>query len=114
PELKGELKIPGYSSYLHPINKDRILGMGKEGSKVKVSLFDVELASNPKEADKYILDEYWSDVLNTHHAFLLDAKHKIFFLPGHKGGYIFSYEKNRHYTRFYWIGLRRYLFSDQR
>ena len=95
PELKGELKIPGYSSYLHPINKDRILGMGKEGSKVKVSLFDVELASNPKEADKYLLDEYWSDVLNTHHAFLLDAKHKIFFLPGSRGGYIFSYANDK-------------------
>ena len=95
PELKGELKIPGYSSYLHPINKDRILGMGKEGSKVKVSLFDVESAENPKEADKYLLDEYWSDVLNTHHAFLLDAKHKIFFLPGSRGGYIFSYENDK-------------------
>jgi uncharacterized secreted protein with C-terminal beta-propeller domain len=95
PELKGELKIPGYSSYLHPINKDRILGMGKEGSKVKVSLFDVRTAENPKEADKYILDEYWSDVLNTHHAFLLDAKHKIFFLPGSRGGYIFSYENDK-------------------
>jgi uncharacterized secreted protein with C-terminal beta-propeller domain len=95
PELKGELKIPGYSSYLHPINKDRILGMGKEGSKVKVSLFDVKSAENPKEADKYLLDEYWSDVLNTHHAFLLDAKHKIFFLPGTRGGYIFSYAQDK-------------------
>jgi uncharacterized secreted protein with C-terminal beta-propeller domain len=37
------------------------------------------------------LDEYWSDVLETHHAFLLDKKHEIFFLPGSRGGYIFSY-----------------------
>ncbi len=94
PELKGELKIPGYSSYLHPLAEDKILGIGKEAWRVKISLFDVESAENPKEADKYILDEHWSDVLNTHHAFLLDPKHKIFFLPGGKGGYIFSYQQD--------------------
>lgn len=94
PEVRGELKIPGYSAYLHPITKDKILGVGKEGSKVKISLFDVEDPKNPKEIDKYTLDEYWSDVLNNHHAFLLDDKHEIFFLPGSRGGYIFSYENN--------------------
>ena len=95
PELKGELKIPGYSSYLHPITKDKILGIGKEGSQVKISLFDVESPENPSELAKYTLNEYWSDILNTHHAFLLDKKHEIFFLPGSKGGYIFSYEGNQ-------------------
>ena len=39
------------------------------------------------------MNEYWSDVLNNHHAFLLDRKHEVFFLPGNKGGYIFSYDK---------------------
>jgi uncharacterized secreted protein with C-terminal beta-propeller domain len=94
PQLKGELKIPGYSGYLHPITKDKILGIGQESWQVKVSLFDVSSASDPKELDKYILDESWTDVLNTHHAFLLDKKHEIFFLPGSKGGYIFSYKNN--------------------
>ncbi len=94
PELKGELKIPGYSGYLHPITKDKILGIGQESWQVKVSLFDVSSASNPKEQDKYILDESWSDILNNHHAFLLDKKHEIFFVPGSKGGYIFSYKNN--------------------
>ena len=95
PEKKGELKIPGYSAYLHPLSKDKILGIGKEGSKVKISLFDVQSPENPIESDKYILDEYWSDILNTHHAFLLDKKHNIFFLPGSKGGYIFSFENDK-------------------
>jgi uncharacterized secreted protein with C-terminal beta-propeller domain len=94
PELKGELKIPGYSGYLHPITKDKILGIGQESWQIKISLFDVSSASNPKEQDKYILDESWSDILNNHHAFLLDKKHEIFFLPGSKGGYIFSYKNN--------------------
>jgi len=95
PKLKGELKIPGYSSYLHPITKDKILGIGKEQSKVKISIFDVSDPNNPKEESKYTLDEYWSDVLNTHHAFLLDKKHQVFFLPGGKGGYVFSYQNDK-------------------
>lgn len=92
PELKGELKIPGYSSYLHPITKDKILGIGKEDAQVKISLFNVEDPARPSELAKYNLNEYWSDILNTHHAFLLDVKHQIFFLPGSKGGYVFSCE----------------------
>ncbi len=95
PELKGELKIPGYSSYLHPIAKDKILGIGKENRNVKISLFDVSQVENPKESDKYLLDESWSDILNTHHAFLLDTKHDVFFLPGSKGGYVFSYKDDK-------------------
>lgn len=96
PELKGKLKIPGYSSYLHPISSDIILGIGKEeNQQMKLSLFDVAEPENPKEIDKYILDEYWSEVLDNHHAFLLDKKHNIFFLSGSKGGYIFSYENNK-------------------
>lgn len=95
PEVKGELKIPGYSSYLHPITDDAILGIGKEEWQVKISLFDVSSPENPTEKAKYVLDEGWSDILNTHHAFLLDKKHEIFFLPGSKGGYIFSYKNDR-------------------
>ena len=28
PEIKGELKIPGYSSYLHPYDETHIIGIG--------------------------------------------------------------------------------------
>jgi len=92
PEIKGELKIPGYSSYLHPIGANTILGLGKEGGQVKISLFDVADPAAPSERAKYTLDEYWSDVLNNHHAFLLDERHEVFFMPGGKGGYVFSYK----------------------
>lgn len=91
PGKKGELKIPGYSSYLHPIAKDKILGVGEENNRVKISLFDVSDSTSPEEVAKYNLDEYWSEISQTHHAFLLDSKHQIFFLPGSNGGYIFSY-----------------------
>jgi uncharacterized secreted protein with C-terminal beta-propeller domain len=91
PQLKGELKIAGYSSYLHPILETRMLGIGEEKWQVKISLFDVADAENPAELDKYVLNDSWSEVLNNHHAFLLDTEHEIFFLPGSNGGYIFSY-----------------------
>ena len=92
PTLAGELKIPGFSSYLHPLAENRILGVGQEGGQVKLSIFDVSNPASPREAAKYLLDDYWSEVSSTHHAFLQDAKHGVFFLPGGKGGYIFSYQ----------------------
>lgn len=94
PRKAGELKIPGYSSYLHPLGKDMILGIGKEEDKVKLSLFDVSSPDEPREISKYALDEYWSEAVHNHHAFLSDPEHKIFFLPGSQGGYVFSYEGN--------------------
>ena len=95
PQMKGELKIPGYSSYLHPVSDNLILGIGREGSNVKLSLFDVSDASNPTEKDKYLLKDYWDKVSQNHHAFLMDPDHKVFFMPGGDGGYIFSYEGDR-------------------
>ena len=95
PQLKGELKIPGYSSYLHPISGDRMLGIGEENWSVKISLFNVADVTNPVELDKYVLNDSWSDVLNTHHAFLLDEAHEVFFLPGSNSGYVFSYAGNK-------------------
>ncbi|USN53356.1 MAG: beta-propeller domain-containing protein [Candidatus Nomurabacteria bacterium] len=92
PIASGELKIPGYSSYLHPIATDRILGVGQDNFRVKVSLFDVSDKNAPKELSTLTLEnEYWSDVLNTHHAFLQDADHSIVFIPGSQGGHVISY-----------------------
>jgi inhibitor of cysteine peptidase len=95
PQLKGELKIPGYSGYLHPISKDKILGIGKEDNEVKLSLFDVSDASNPSESAKYILDDYYSEILQNHKAFMINDNDKIFFIPGTKGGYLFSYADDK-------------------
>lgn len=95
PERKGELKIPGYSSYLHPIDQDHVLGVGQDGGNVKLSYFDVSDPTNPREQDKYILNEYWSEVANNHHAFLMDEQNKVFFIPGGGSGYIFSYKDNK-------------------
>lgn len=90
PKIAGELKIPGFSSYLHPLGENMILGVGMEESKVKLSLFDVSDPENPVEIDRYLLAESYSEVIGNHRAFLADEKHQIFFIPA-RNGYIFSY-----------------------
>jgi inhibitor of cysteine peptidase len=91
PKIAGELKIPGFSSYLHPLGENMILGVGMEDGKVKLSLFDVSDPENPVEIDRYLLAESWSEVIGNHRAFLADEKHQIFFIPA-RSGYIFSYK----------------------
>jgi len=95
PVIAGELKIPGFSSYLHPLTKNLILGLGREDNKVKLSLFDVRDPQNPTELDKYIANFYWSEALDNHKAFLQKADDSLFFLPGDTGGYVFSYAGNK-------------------
>jgi len=95
PVLKGELRIPGYSAYLHPISDTVILGIGRENNQVKISLFDVSSPSNPTELSKYNLNDSWTEIESNHHAFLLDKKHGVFFVPASQGGYIFSYQNNK-------------------
>lgn len=90
----GELKIPGFSSYLHPVSENRILGVGMDEGRVKVSLFNVEDPSEPYEADNIILDDYSTEILSTHHAFLNDPDHEIVFIPGSTDGTVISYTQD--------------------
>lgn len=92
PKMAGQLKIPGYSAYLEPLSDTLVLGVGREGSQVKLSVFDVSNPQNPVEKSKYTLKEGWTEVEQNHHAFLRDPLHSVFFIPGGNGGYVFSYE----------------------
>ncbi len=47
PKVSGELKIPGYSGYLHPVGENLVLGVGQDAG-VQFSLFDVSDPANPK------------------------------------------------------------------
>ena len=83
PEIIGILKIPGYSSYLHPLGDSYVIGVGKEGSNLKLSLFDVSNVSEPREVAKFQLDYAYSDseALNDHKAFLFDEQKGLLVLP---------------------------------
>ena len=59
PEVKGQLKIPGYSSYLHPYDETHVIGIGYNtesngyggvrNSNIKMSMFDISDLSSPTE-----------------------------------------------------------------
>ncbi len=55
PRISGELKIPGFSTYLHPVGDDRVLGIGQGATEegratgLKLSLFDVSDPADPRE-----------------------------------------------------------------
>lgn len=114
PKRTGELKIPGFSSYLHPVGANHVIGVGRENNGVKVSLFDVADPTRPAEADKLILDSVVSDVLENHRAFLIDEKHSVFFVPGSPNGYVISYSGGvlKIVKELAGSGFRRALFID--
>lgn len=58
PQVAGELKIPGYSAYLHPVGEGLLLGVGQDADEwgstkgTQVSLFDVSDPANPQRVDQ--------------------------------------------------------------
>ncbi len=93
PKVLGELKIPGYSNYLHPYDNNFLIGLGKatkvdENDRVhtlgiKLSLFDVSDVTNPKEIDNYILGDAGSQsiALYDHKAFLFSKDKNLLAIP---------------------------------
>ncbi|TSD15148.1 hypothetical protein DP107_04650 [Haloglomus irregulare] len=90
PTEEGAVKLPGYSSYLHPLGEDRVLGIGEEGGRVKAVVFDVSDPAEPRVETSRLLDARWSAVSRTHHAFTHDPRHDVAFLPTPAGGYVLS------------------------
>jgi inhibitor of cysteine peptidase len=94
PEIIGELKVSGFSDYLHPYDENHVIGVGKETvaaeegdfswyQGLKISLYDVTDNSEPKELAKYEIGNRGtnSPVLTDHRAFLFDQERKLLALP---------------------------------
>ncbi|MEI6587430.1 MAG: beta-propeller domain-containing protein [Candidatus Moraniibacteriota bacterium] len=93
PRVLGELKVPGFSSYLHPYDDTTLIGLGKETEEngagsvttkgLKLSLFDVSDVSSPREIDKYELGSAGSDslALFDHKAFLFSREKNLLVIP---------------------------------
>lgn len=75
PEVVGELKIPGFSTYLHPVDDNIVLGIGQNADDqgrvlgLKVSSFDVSDPSNPIETSTWVLENANSVAEYDHRAF---------------------------------------------
>lgn len=93
PKVLGELKIPGFSQYLHPLNDVTLIGWGRETEVnqfggvttkgLKLSLFDVSDVSSPKEKAQYIIEAESADsqALYDHRAFLYSASKNLLVVP---------------------------------
>lgn len=87
PEVMGELKINGYSAYLHPIGEDLLLGVGQDATDegrqlgTQVSVFDVSDPTDPRRLSRLTFEDAYSDAEWDHHAFLWWAPEEISVLP---------------------------------
>jgi hypothetical protein len=80
PRVIGELEIPGFSAYLHPMDDDHLLAVGRGGNEsgqvfgVAINVFDVGDLASPRLDHQLLLGNgssswVWSDALWDHHAF---------------------------------------------
>lgn len=101
PKVLGELKIPGYSDYLHPYDENHVIGIGKDTVEaldelkesrgidfawyqgIKIALFDVSDFENPKEVAKVVIGDRGTDspALYDHKAFLFDREKELLVIP---------------------------------
>src|SRR5204862_415571 len=87
PKVTGQLKIPGYSAYLHPIGDGRLLGVGQDASTsgrvkgLQVSLFDVSNVAQPTRLTQYTVKNERSEAEFDPHAFLYWAERGLVVLP---------------------------------
>ncbi len=103
PRILGELKIPGYSEYLHPYDENHIIGIGKEVDPsidedkvhttgavyytailgLKLALFDVSDIENPIEQTKIVIGDRGTDspALYDHKAFLFNREKQLLVIP---------------------------------
>ena len=93
PKILGELKIPGFSNYLHPYDEEHVIGVGRDTKEmdngrvqqlgIKIALFNVADVNNPKVADDVIIGDSstQSEALHNHKAFFFDKTRNVLSIP---------------------------------
>jgi beta propeller domain-containing protein len=92
PRAVGELKIPGFSTYLHPLDADHLLAIGREVvdrpqgpvvAGLALQVFDVSDLADPRLVHKHVLGAAGSssDALYDHKAFNYFAARATLGIP---------------------------------
>jgi len=89
PKLLGELKIPGYSAYLHPIGDEHLLGIGRHATAggrlrgARASMFDISDLGSPQRVGVHQLGSRWSRsaIEHDHRGLLYDEDRDLAALP---------------------------------
>lgn len=134
PKILGELKIPGFSEYLHPYGDGLLLGIGMDVDEsgvttegVKLSMFDISDSSDVREVQKYVIEDMYGTDVYDYRSVFADVEKNLFGFTAYGSGqkyYIFSYDENKGFrqefertlggygsTRGLYIGDRFYLVS---
>ncbi len=82
----GELSIDGFSQYIHLVDENRLLTIGRDANSegvqqgIMIELFDISDFANPKLADKLTIGDnsYYSEALTNHKAFIYRESDKLF------------------------------------
>ncbi|MCC8051358.1 MAG: beta-propeller domain-containing protein [Clostridiales bacterium] len=107
PEILGELKISGFSSYLHFYGEDLLLGLGYEADEstgsttgLKLSMFDISDPSDVTEAAKYVIDGVtWCESLSNYKSILANAGKNIIGFYCDNRFLIFSYDEEEGFVQ---------------
>ncbi len=87
PVVLGELKITGYSGYLHPISPGLVVGIGQEATDegrtqgTKVTLFDVSDLAAPTDIDNWVLEDSYTEAEWDHRSVLWWAESNLLVIP---------------------------------
>ena len=88
PRVLGELKIPGYSAYLHPVGEDLLLGIGQDATEegrptrhAAVALRRLGPARSRRGCTRPPLGPGWSEAESDHHAFLFWPQTGLVVVP---------------------------------
>ncbi|GAB1512353.1 hypothetical protein JCM33774_43950 [Actinophytocola sp. KF-1] len=87
PTVTGELKITGYSAYLHGAGEGRLIGVGQEADTsgrttgAQVSLFDTTDPAGARRVAQYHLPNAWTEVEGDPHAFLYWPDKGLLVMP---------------------------------
>ena len=88
PQVAGELKIPGYSAYLHPIDEHTLLGVGQDADVdsgategLQVSRFDISDLANPRQTEVLTWGNGYTPVEWDHRAFTAWPATEQVFVP---------------------------------
>jgi uncharacterized secreted protein with C-terminal beta-propeller domain len=83
PKVLGELKVPGFSTYLHPLGDDLLLGLGQDADEngsvtgMQVSVFDISDLSKPTQVDRLRLGHGYTPALDDSRAFTYDPERRL-------------------------------------
>ncbi len=95
PRSAGELEIPGFSNYLHPLGESHLIGIGRNADpasgrveELQVSLFDVSSLDQPSITDRDSIetaDWAYSEATDNHHAVGYYPEHGVLAIPVSSG-----------------------------